>query len=300
MIGAEARIDNAQPEEAVDQQAGAGQQDQREAHLGNHQGRLRPVRPPARGVSAGASLDCFVHIHAGGAPGGEQPEEYAGGGCDGEREDHDSHVDADVCRARHFGRQQGLQQVHGPQRQQQSAGAARQGQYQAFRQHLAKQARVAGAQGAPHRQLAGPRRHTHQQKIGYIYANDQQQETNCAEQHQQRRPYLADDMRVERNNRNVLTHERTGLLEVQPVHDRAQFALSPGDTSARPQPADHPEVVRGAAGRGLAQSSHRQPDFGLGRITEAARHHADDGHGITTDSQGAADDFRVAAVSALP
>ena len=70
--------------------------------------------------------------------------------------------------------------------------AADEGEQRAFRQQLANQPAAARAERRAHRELASTRRCARQQQIADVRAHHQKEETDDAEQHQQRRANVAD------------------------------------------------------------------------------------------------------------
>ena len=141
----EARIHFEDLAERLDEQAGAGRQEQGERHLGHHQRAARSALPRAFPQAAAALLERALYVPAGSGNGRRQPEQQAGGKRNREREPEHSRID--VCFAQQrisFGTQQ-QQGAQSPVRQPQAQGASAEAEQRAFRKQLPHHLATSGA-----------------------------------------------------------------------------------------------------------------------------------------------------------
>ena len=113
MVRAKARIHGLQLPKTVHQQSRAGHQDQRKAHLRDHQGSLYPVGSFSGGQPRSRS-QALIHVHPRGAPSRKRSEKQSRRRRNGQRERHHAAIDADVRPARYRGPQEGPDYVNRP------------------------------------------------------------------------------------------------------------------------------------------------------------------------------------------
>ena len=100
------------------------------------------------------------------------------------------------------------QRLDAPLRQKQSQTAAEQSQQRALDQQLPDQPEASSAQRRADGDLFLPCRSARQQQVRHVRAGDQQHETDRAEQHEQQRFDLPDDLVVQRRDGNVRARVR--------------------------------------------------------------------------------------------
>src|SRR5439155_2394174 len=117
-------------------------------------------------------------------------------------------------------------------------------------------------------------------QVGHIHTRDEQDESNRAEEYQQRRAHVVRD-RVAVGRRDeaydppvAFTHPSIELGDKW-FGKASQVAAGLRVRDARPQPADHTEIL--AAADGLAHLPDGSPQVGGRNALKAGRHHADDG-----------------------
>ena len=95
MVGADAEVDAKEIEEAVDGEAGAGQQGEGEGELADDEG-LAQAMAACSYAGAVAFFQRFAGIDAGGVPGGRAAEEKTGQSGGGESEEQDGKVEVEI------------------------------------------------------------------------------------------------------------------------------------------------------------------------------------------------------------
>ncbi|MEM9596626.1 MAG: hypothetical protein AAGD06_20325 [Acidobacteriota bacterium] len=189
----ESGVDGGEPPEALHQQAGAGEEHQGEGHLNHHQAALDPrPSPPTGAGGAAAVLEAGLHVETGGAEGGQEAEEHAGGEAGNDGEGQHRPVDAGGGEAGHGPGDEAHHQIEGPVGQQDTEGAAGHGEGEALRQQLLEDPAASGSEGGPHRQLPAPSEAPDHLKGGDIQADDRQQPADGPQQHHQALPLVAD------------------------------------------------------------------------------------------------------------
>ena len=128
------------------------------------------------------------------------------------------------------------------------------------------------------------RRGLRQEQVRHVRARHQEQESDRAQQDQQRRARLARERVLERHDQPIL-EEIVALLVrffVDPPRDRADVAIRLVDRHAVAQARDRAVVVRRPA-RAFAVQFGGHPEVGLRGETEPGGEHADDGEDRSID-----------------
>ena len=179
----------------------------------------------------------------------QQPDEKRGRGTE---RDH-AHVEGE----RHRRGQQPLRNHRGRDAQNRRADAHSQDapdrrEHQAFGQELADDARPAGAQRRPDRQLTRAHRGARQQQVGDVGAADEQHEADDAEEQHRRQAELAADQGVvQRLERDAAPLVRLRELSRQPFGDGRHVGIRGLERHAGLQASDRPArtyAVRASGG----------------------------------------------------
>jgi hypothetical protein len=205
-----------------------------------------------------------------------------------------------LVEARHVGRPEGDDELHGAVGERHTARAADHGEDEILRQPLRHQASAAGAQREANRGLAPPRRRPREQEIRHIGARDQQHEANRANEDEEGRLRVADNRIVHARETDApaFVGLRIGRLELRA--ERIHFGLRRRQPDAGPQAAgrDHEAAVARHPGHVVFD---RRPHLRVvGGEAEPRRHHADDQVRAPLEHDRRADDVPVAAEEALP
>jgi hypothetical protein len=119
------------------------------------------------------------------------------------------------------------------------------GKHQALGEQLAHQPRAAGAERRPDADFALPCGGAREQEIGDIDARDEQHQQHGADQHEQRRPNLADHQLLQRKDHHGTGGIALRLFFLQLGVDPAHLAVGLIERDAVAQPPDR--VGRAAA-----------------------------------------------------
>ena len=182
------------------------------------------------------------------------------GGAEGDEERQRRRREGDAARRRGSGDEQGLEQVG------------------------AEQAPAADAERALHRRVAPARLRPHDHQPGHVGAGDQQQERHAAEENEQGRLGVAEDVvRQGRDDRAPRAQPREVRFP-QPRHDDVHLRPRLVQGAARRQATDRVEdpeaALRARVHAVLAEdagelAADRGPHLGTGRELERGRHDAD-------------------------
>ena len=228
VIGIEAGIDVFQPNETLEEQTGAGQEDEGEGHFRDDEDVAQPVVTPAGGGAASAFLERFGQVRFAAGKAGNKPEEKTGADRDGEGDEEDGAVDVHLAEARDGLGADRFHEVDRPDREENADARADNREHNAFRQGLAQQSPATGTDRDANRHLAfagGGAGEHHGREIG---AGDEEDERDRAEQDEKKRFHSADDLFLERINRGA---EAVGLRIVilesgaHCADDRLEFGL---------------------------------------------------------------------------
>ena len=305
VLGGEARADALQPAEAADQQAGRGEQDQRQRDFGDDEDVAGP-RAASAAAAAIAVLERVARIRSRQLQGRQQAAQGAGQQRRQHREDQDAAIDVDGVEPRDLHRADADQRVDAPERDHGAGRAAGRGQRQAFNQQLAHDADPARAERGADRHLAAARGAARQQQVGDVGARDQQHGRHRAEQRDQGGPVVLDQHILEWPDDDPV-HAVARVRGVDAGGDGGQLGLRRRQRDAGTQPADRLQERRAALIGPLrreARGQHRHPDLrrvlGVEGKLEARRHDADDDDRIAVEQRRLADDRRVAPEGARP
>ena len=167
-------MDVLQPDEALQQQARADQQHERERHFGDDERVAKPIAADAAGRTAAAFLQRFGQFRLAARERGDEADDNSGHDRGAERHEQDAQIEIHFGEARHGLRADRSQQIESPDREHHAGGPADQREQDAFRKHLPHELRAAGAEGETNGELAFPRSGAREQHGGEIRAGDQQ------------------------------------------------------------------------------------------------------------------------------
>ena len=153
---------------------------------------------------------------------------------------------------------------HAPRREQEPGASAGQRQHQAFGQHLLHEPDACAADRHPDGELFLAAGRARQEQRGDVRAGDQQDEADRAEQHQQRRPHVADQGVAERPEARGVTGVFLGVRAAQPRADDRHFFTRLGernrrDGAAPPRPGNGRREARGRASSSASGTSDVGP-----------------------------------------
>ena len=175
MVRVKPEIRSAGLAQALDAEAGADQQHERERDLADHQQAAQAVVGRRQARAASALLQRRVEIGPRGLQRRREPEDQAGGEGDQEGEPEGAGVDADRDPDGQIGmRHPSHQQVDRPIGDQHSKAPARAGQQQAFGEQLPDQPAAAGAHGESDGDFLLPAGGPGQEQVRHVGRHDQQ------------------------------------------------------------------------------------------------------------------------------
>lgn len=287
-------------EEAADHHAGAGEKDDRERELKDHESACE-ASALVRTGGRRAVLEGGVEIDAGGAEGGDEAEEEAAGDRDGGEVGEDGVVDfekdpvglADIA----CGEVEGVDADGGEAETEEAAEAAKEN---AFDEELTDKLEAGGADGGTDGDVAGAGDGAGEHHVGDVGAGDEQHEEDGAEHHQENRANLVAVVGlVKRANERGEILVGDGEFGGEAAGDDGEVGAGLLEGDARAEKAEELEraVVAFFEFRGGREG---EPKVFVGREAETGGHDADDGGGGAVEADGAADDVGGAGVAGLP
>ena len=135
---------------------------------------------------------------------------------------------------------------HAPRREQEPGASAGQRQHHAFGQHLLHEPDACAADRHPDGELFLTAGRAGQEQRGDVRARDQQDEADRAEQHQQRRPHVADQGVAERTEARAVPGVFLGVRAAQPRADDQHFFTRLGERNPGTAPRHHVQEMGGA------------------------------------------------------
>ena len=199
-----------------------------------------------------------------------------------------------------FGRSQ-TSRIAAPRRDQQADGAARDREHGALGEQLPNEAAAAGAERGTDRDLGLSRRRAGEHQVRHVGAGNQQHQADGAEQHEQRRAGVADDVLAERRDREADVGIALGELRLQPSRDGRDVGRRAIRRYARLQPPDDLDVP----GTAVRHAEHlvvldRRPQLHARRVREAGGQNADDHVRLAVEREHAPDRRGAGAEPLLP
>ena len=165
---------------------------------------------------------------------------------------------------------------------------------------LRNDAHAAGADGRPDGDFPLPRAVPCQQEVGDVYASDQHDHSDGAQEHEQRRACRAHDGILHRPQGSAPTLIGLRVQTPELTGDRVEVALSLRHRDTGPQASDHPEHVPEAALQAGGLHRRRIPEIDAGGKVQRRGHDADDGRRQPVDADGASGDIRRSGEGLLP
>ncbi len=150
------------------------------------------------------------------------------------------------------------------------------------------------------RDLLGARAAAREQQRRQIHARDEQHRADRRQQHHDRLALVADDDFLQRQQaeRHRGVFLIAAIREQLRPRERRHLAVGVGPRRVGPHAHDHP-VVRAAA-FAVRVRPERRPHVRVAQVLKRGRHHADDRHRLTLQSNRLADDVLVAVEEAPP
>ena len=208
--------------------------------------------------------------------------------------------DVDLADARHLAAQDGDDETDAEARDRESRGAAEEREQGRLGEELAHDAAAARAEGRADRELLAAAERPGQHEVGHVRARDQEDEAHRAEQHEQRRPHIADEVLVQRDDRRPPALVVRGVLGRKPRGDGVHLRPCAGDARAGLQAREHQEVVDPADGPFFGREGEGNPEPAVLGETAPGREHADHGVLLAVGDEVAPDRSGVRAETRLP
>jgi hypothetical protein len=177
----EARVHARELDEAANEEAGAGQQHDRQRHLRDDERSAQTLRAASGGAAVAALAQRIRDPAACRLQRRQNAEGEAGQERRGQREERDRAVEAHVLEARNVCRLRGDQGSSSPERDRESGRAAGEAEDERFGEELTEQPSAAGAERDPHREFGAARRRAREQQVGHVRAGDEEHEADGAE-----------------------------------------------------------------------------------------------------------------------
>ncbi len=317
-LGPESRVVAGEARETARQKPRADEQHEGEGDLQRNEDPAQGQPPPAGAGdrSRAAFLQRGAQIRPSGMERGRHPEDETREERDGEREDEHAGVELDGGEAKQERRvpdaREALDPREGldaPEGQQDARDAARDGEDDAFRQHLADDAPAAGADREADRHLPTARRGAREEQCRDVRAGDEENEGDGAEEHEDRAPQGRVDPAVVQGRRggspDGAANFHRVLVRDLPSHDpHLRVGRSGGDAGLQASDDFVPVVAvlrQDVRVDECAGHRHGNPDLGLApEAREAFGQNADDRQRPAVDRDRAADNRRRPAEAALP
>ena len=214
-----------QGHEALDQQAGAGQQHDRERDLGDDEDSARASHSsPDHGPRA-SLLDGVDQIDLRGVERRNETEQQAGGERNDKGEREDASIDAAFGTADHVSRTQRHQRSRAPEGQQNTGSAGDERQQQALGDQLPDDPAPPGAERRANGDLARARRRLAQQQRGGVGTGDQQHHAHDTPQEVQREAHVAHELVLQTHGGHATPFVAVRVLLLEARGDRGQLGL---------------------------------------------------------------------------
>ena len=221
-------------------------------------------------------------------------------------------ADVHFIEARDIGRREAEDGIFQEENRDQRDYARDQRKERAFGDELACEAGTAGAQREADGDFAAASGSAREQKVGDIYAGDQQDKSYCSEKDEEFGALWADEIFFHGNEAKRPTGRggivfRITAAELQRVSVELSLRLRDGEPGLQARDRSGNDSLRpiGGNGKRRAVESGGAPNFDVGveraaGMTEAGGHHADDGVEVRIEAHFAADDVRIRTVIAAP
>ena len=209
-------------------------------------------------------------------------------------------VEPDFIQPRNIGRREAHQQRRNPDGDQQAERARGQRQQAAFGEHLANNARAAGAHGGADGDFACAPGGFGQQQVRDIGAGDQQHQRDGAEQKVEREAHVRNHFVAHQDDGGALAFVARGILLRQARGDGGHLRLRCARRDAWFQPCNHPVIVAAARNGFRNHRIRRIPDVGLFRKMKTGRRHSGDRQAAIENANGFADGGVLAREMLLP
>ena len=236
-----AGIDTAQAREALQQQTGAGEQEQRERNFRDHEQTAQSMTQAAAGGSAApAFVQRGLQIEPRSLKRWRETKEDAGDERDQNREAEHHAVELDVGDARDVLRHQPDEHFGSPRREDQSEQSAEPRKHDALRQQLPDDAAASCTERRTQRDLLCANRGAREQQVRDVRDRDQQHAADRTEEHIERARDIADEIFAQRANRGAEIGIRIRILLLERRGERGQFRLRLLDADTRVSNARQP------------------------------------------------------------
>ena len=257
--------------------------------------RIRPELVTSRPPSRSPAFRCTRAVAAAGA----MPETAAVSERHERGEREDEPVDADLLEPRRRRRGDGDQPLHAPPREEQTGGAAGEREQRAFGQELPHDLAAAGAERGADRDLAPAIGGAREQQAHDVRARDAEHERDGERQDQEHLADVADQILVQRNDRDARPLPLAVLLfELRGDRRHAGLRLRHGDAGLQlRQDAQDDHAAR----RARRIDPDRAPDVrGDDRRLKSRRHDPGDRRRLPVEENRAADEPGIAVEQPSP
>ena len=236
-------------------------------------------------------------------PEGRATDEQDGGerGC--HRKAEHAPVERKRCEPGELRGHDRAEQLHAPEGDDQSDGAAEQTEHAGFQQAAVDQMAWRSAECQAHGGLMAATGETREHEVGKVGTRGEQQEADGGGQHQVKGADFAGDVFAQRRRKGADVGVAVGVFALEPGGDGLEIGVGLGEGDAGLEATGDEKVVAMAAfqGFGVVEGAERNPKcIGLSGNGEGGRHDADHGVGRAAELHGAADDVWVLREAALP
>ena len=161
---------------------------------------------------------------------------------------------------------------------------------------------AAGAQRGADSEFLAAIHGARQQQIGHVGTGNQQQEADCGEEHQQKRPNVADNLFAQASHGNRNGRFLPGIFSGQLAGDAGHLGPGLRQSYAGSQASNHVQPAGVAGSRGVRVGVQRNPDGHDpgGWILKILRQDTDHRDRLVVERNDPADDFRVSGEIAAP
>ena len=246
-IRRDAGIDRREPGEAPHHQPRVHQQDEREGDFGHDQQVAPPALAPAGPAGPAAFAQTAGHVGPCGLPGRRQAEDDCRGqhreGAEGEH----CAVERDSGVAERVGRKQARERAVADGRKRQTRQAAERREHGALDEQLRHDPPAAGADRDAQRDLPLAAGAANERQVRDVRAGDQQHTQDGTEEHEQRRPDVADQDVAQPAERDAELRVRAGIRARQPRGDAVHLAPRRLQAHAAGQPSKDRRIAAVAA-----------------------------------------------------
>lgn len=302
-VEAEAGVDGIA--KAGDDEAGSGEQHERQGDFNDDDDAAGTIRGAAGGGSAGGILHGAAGLGVCGFPYGGKSEENRGEQSGGEGEKENSAIDGDGGDGGNaeIGDVVGKETEEGAgsgKSEQDSGNASEEAEEEALGHELADEMHARSAESEADGDFLLALGFAGQREASCVGAGDEENQAGGAEEDEERHANVAIELLAERSDDNTVALVGVRMGEGDLGFEIVESLLCGfrGDAGFEAGEDAHVAALE-VVGRG---GSHRRwhPDLGLGRVVEGGWHDAEDGVGLAVEGDGFADDGAVRVEGSAP